>query len=111
MLGLLIIMVLGTALALLFSAANVFFRDVSNAVSVLTNFVRFGVPMMYPYALVDAAVRRAHRRCYLLNPIAEAVLLIQRAFWVGDDRATRRSTRGDSTCPPHLLPARACARC
>ena len=46
-------MLLGTALALLFSAANVFFRDFSSAVSILTNFVRFGVPMIYPYSLVD----------------------------------------------------------
>ena len=45
-------MVLGTALALLFSAANVFFRDFSSVVNILTNFVRFGVPMIYPYTLV-----------------------------------------------------------
>jgi ABC-2 type transport system permease protein len=51
-LAMLIIMSLGTALALVFSAANVFLRDVSNAVNVLSNFVRFGVPMMYPYTLV-----------------------------------------------------------
>jgi len=79
--GLLISMTLGTALALMFSAANVFLRDVSNAVSVLSNFVRFGVPMMYPYTLV--AIRfRGHTGWYLLNPITEAVLSFQRAFWV-----------------------------
>ena len=31
---------------------------------------------------------------YLLNPIAEAVLLIQRGFWVGERRG-RRSAGGD----------------
>ncbi|MSZ77247.1 MAG: ABC transporter, partial [Actinobacteria bacterium] len=51
-LGLLIIGTLGTAMALLFSAANVFFRDVSNVAAILTNFVRFGVPMIYPYTYV-----------------------------------------------------------
>jgi ABC-2 type transport system permease protein len=82
LMGLLTTMVLGTAMALLFSAANVFMRDVSNAVNVLSNFVRFGVPMMYPYALV-AARFHGHTDLYLLNPIAVAVLDFQRAFWVG----------------------------
>jgi len=77
-----IVMVLGTALALLFSTANVFFRDFSSAVSILTNFVRFGVPMIYPYTLV-ADRFRGHTDLYLANPIADAVLLMQRAFWVG----------------------------
>jgi ABC-type polysaccharide/polyol phosphate export permease len=80
--GLLISMTLGTALALMFSAANVFLRDVQNAVNVLSNFVRFGVPMMYPYVLV-AKRFHGHTTLYLLNPIVEAVLDFQRAFWVG----------------------------
>ncbi|WP_395656132.1 ABC transporter permease [Nocardioides sp.] len=77
-----IIMTLGTAMALLFSAANVFFRDVSNVASILTNFVRFGVPMIYPYSLV-AERFHGHTELYLADPLAEAVLLMQRAFWVG----------------------------
>jgi len=81
-LGLLISMTLGTALALMFSAANVFLRDISNAVNVLSNFVRFGVPMMYPYTLV-AQRFHGHTTIYLLNPISEAVLAFQRCFWVG----------------------------
>lgn len=87
-LALFIIGTLGTALALMFSAANVFFRDVSNVASILTNFVRFGVPMIYPYTLVDTRFGR-FAEYYLYNPIADAVLLFQRAFWVGttDDPA------------------------
>ena len=81
-LALIIIMVLGTAMALLFSAANVFFRDVGNVASILTNFVRFGVPMMYPYTLVQERFGPL-APYYLFNPIADAVLLFQRAFWVG----------------------------
>ena len=77
-----IIMTLGTAMALLFSAANVFFRDVSNVASIMTNFVRFGVPMIYPYSLV-AERFNGHTELYLADPLAEAVLLMQRAFWVG----------------------------
>ncbi len=81
-LALSIIMTLGTALALLFSAANVFFRDFSSVVTILTNLVRFGVPMIYPYSLVEERFGSL-APYYLLNPIADAVLLVQRAFWVG----------------------------
>ncbi len=81
-LALVIIMILGTGLALLFSAANVFFRDVGSVVNILTNLVRFGVPMIYSYEMVDQRFGSL-APYYLLNPIADAVLLFQRAFWVG----------------------------
>jgi ABC-2 type transport system permease protein len=98
--GLLISMTLGTALALMFSAANVFLRDISNAVNVLSNFVRFGVPMMYPYTLV-AQKFHGHTTIYLLNPISEAVLAFQRAFWVGATRHPGHTAHIDM--PPGLL--------
>src|ERR1700710_2034167 len=80
--GLLISMTLGTALALMFSAANVFLRDVSNAVNVLSNFVRFGGPETFPYT--GGALRiHVHTVISRLNPIVEAVLGFQRASWVG----------------------------
>ena len=82
LLAMMIIALLGTSLALMFSVANVFLRDVSSFVSILTNFVRFGVPMIYPYSLVDVRFGW-FAQFYLLNPIADAVLLMQQAFWVG----------------------------
>jgi ABC-2 type transport system permease protein len=81
LLGFAIIAVFGTALALLFSAANVFFRDFSNVVQTLTNFIRFGVPMIYPFTLVPERFGERFVDLYLANPIAEAVLLMQRCFW------------------------------
>jgi homopolymeric O-antigen transport system permease protein len=98
--GLLISMILGTALALMFSAANVFLRDVSNAVNVLSNFVRFGVPMMYPYVLV-AQRFHGHTNLYLLNPMVEAVLAFQRAFWVGATANPARTATFDM--PPNMF--------
>jgi ABC-2 type transport system permease protein len=98
--GLLISMTLGTALALMFSAANVFLRDISNAVNVLSNFVRFGVPMMYPYTLVDKRFD-GHTTLYLLNPITEAVLSFQRCFWVGATQHPAHTAAIDM--PPHLF--------
>jgi ABC-2 type transport system permease protein len=82
LLAIAILVLLGTALALMFSVANVFLRDVSSFVSILTNFVRFSVPMVYPYILV-ADRFGWFAKFYLLNPIADAVLLVQQAFWVG----------------------------
>jgi ABC-2 type transport system permease protein len=99
-LGLVIAMTLGTAMALFFSAANVFLRDVSNAVNVLSNFVRFGVPMMYPYVLVKLRFH-GHTNLYLLNPITEAVLDFQRAFWVGATSHPARTAAVDM--PPNLF--------
>jgi ABC-2 type transport system permease protein len=95
-----IIMVLGTALALLFSAANVFFRDFSSAVSIMTNFVRFGVPMIYPYSLVEQRFGQ-FAEYYLWNPIADAVLLFQRAFWVGTTDHPVLTAR--ENLPPNLF--------
>lgn len=84
LLGLLISMALGTGMALMLSAANVFLRDTSDAVTVLTNFVRFGVPMMYPFSYVaDSGIGERWVEVYLANPVTEAVLLMQRCFWVG----------------------------
>lgn len=81
-LALAICMSLGIALALLFSAANVFFRDFSSVVSILTNFVRFGVPMIYTYSMVNERFGAA-APYYLWNPLANATLLMQQAFWLG----------------------------
>lgn len=82
LLAIAIIAVLGTALALMFSAANVFFRDIGSFVGILSNFVRFGVPMIYPFTMVEDRFGAA-AAYYLYNPIADAVLLVQQAFWVG----------------------------
>lgn len=82
-LGFAIVAVWSTALALLFSAANVFARDFSNVVQTLTAFVHFSVPMIYPFTLVPERFGPGLVQVYLANPLAEAVLLMQRCFWTG----------------------------
>lgn len=77
-----IMAILGTALALLFSAANVLFRDFSNVVQIMTQFSTFSAPMIYPYTLVQDRFGE-FAQYYLFNPLAEAVLLFQRGFWTG----------------------------
>ncbi|MQW75700.1 ABC transporter [Nocardioides sp. dk4132] len=82
LLGFTLVAIWGTGLALLFSAANVFFRDFSNVVQTLTQFTTFSVPMIYPYSMVSDRFGE-YAQFYLFNPMAEAVLLFQRGFWAG----------------------------
>jgi ABC-2 type transport system permease protein len=77
-----ITMVFGTALALFFSALNVIVRDFQNVVGTLTTFIHFGVPMIYTFEMVADRFGREYVWIYLLNPVADAVLLAQRCFWV-----------------------------
>ena len=101
LLGFAIIAVLATALALLFSAANVFFRDFSNVVQTLTAFVHFSVPMLYPFTRVAGRFGAGFVGIYLANPLAEAVLLMQRLFWTTstDDPAATAAEH----LPDHLF--------
>ena len=89
LLGFALILILGLALALFFSVSNVFFRDFGKVVQTLSQFVTFSVPMLYPFTLVEERFGHTGAQIYLYNPVAEAVLLIQRCFWVGttDDPA------------------------
>jgi ABC-2 type transport system permease protein len=100
-LAIVIAMILGTALALLFSTANVFFRDFGSFVGIINNYVRFGVPMLYPYELVRDNLPHWLAQLYLCNPIATAVILFQRAFWVG---TTSDPDKWEAeTLPDHLF--------
>jgi len=71
------------ALALVFSAARVFFKDFQNIVATFTIFVTWSVPMIYPY---DRIANLFHgswaEQVYLANPIANGVILFQQFFWV-----------------------------
>ncbi|TIC87899.1 ABC transporter [Nocardioides sp. GY 10113] len=100
LIAIVMIMTIGTAVALVFSVANVFFRDFGNVVQVLLMFVRFGVPMIYPYSMVDDRFGEL-AKFYLLNPLADAVLLFQRAFWVGTTSDPEHTIQTD--LPPNLL--------
>jgi ABC-2 type transport system permease protein len=83
LLGFAIVLVLGTAMGVMFSAINVLFRDFTRIVQTLTNMVPFSVPMMYPYTMVaDRFGTGIWHELYLLNPVGSAVMLMQRGFWI-----------------------------
>jgi ABC-2 type transport system permease protein len=109
LLGFAIIMTFGTALALLFSSANVFFRDFQNIVATITYFVHFMVPMMYAYSQVKHSLQ-GHNfwlQVYLADPIAIATLLVQRLFWYGvaqnSPDAQTLVGRQALQFPPHIM--------
>jgi len=84
LLGFGIVILLGTGMGLMFSAVNVMYRDLTRVVRIFTGMVPFSVPMMYPYTLVKERFEAfpVIEHFYLANPIAEAVLLFQRGFWI-----------------------------
>ena len=97
LLGYAIIITFALGLALILSVGQVFLRDISQVVAIINNFIRFGVPMMYPYSLV-AERFHGHTDLYLANPIAVAVLLVQRCFWLpttSDQKATLADSMPD----------------
>lgn len=100
-LGISIITVLGTALALLFSAMNVFFRDFQNIVATFTLFTHWIVPMLYPFGklALSGLGQSWFYYFYLSNPLTIGVLLLQRAFWVPTLPDCTRRVRVD--CLPH----------
>lgn len=80
-LGFALMMTLGTALGLMFSCINVIFRDFQRIVQTFINMAQFSAPMMYPYWVTYDRFPGVLHDIYVLNPIAEAVMLVQRGFW------------------------------
>ena len=82
-LGVAILMTFAMAMALIFSALNVFFRDFQNIVGTVMQFMHFLVPMIYPFSMIYEGrdSNPVLYEIYTANPIAQGVLLLQRLFW------------------------------
>ena len=83
LIGIAILVTFSMAMALFFSALNVLYRDFQNIVQTIMQFIHFLVPMMYSYSVV-AELGKSHPllyQGYMANPLAEAVLLMQKLFW------------------------------
>lgn len=113
LLGFGIVILLGTGMGLMFSAVNVMYRDLTRVVRIFTGMVPFSVPMMYPWTLVQDRFEAfpVIAQLYLANPMAEAVLLFQRGFWIttvsDEDAAAAGSEYGftpglNANFPPDL---------
>jgi ABC-2 type transport system permease protein len=113
LLALTIVILLGAGMGLMFAAINVLYRDWTRVVQIFTQMLPFSVPMMYPYTMVADRFERfpVIQHLYLLNPITEAVLLMQRCFWITtisaeDARQAKEEWGFDAAVsvnfPPHL---------
>ncbi|MEN2738045.1 ABC transporter permease [Microbacterium sp. X-17] len=84
--ALLLLVAYGTAFALLFSALNVYLRDVQYLVEVGTMLVFWASPVVYSWTMVSSLVQSPLLLdIYTNNPLTLAVLGFQRAFWVAGD--------------------------
>jgi ABC-2 type transport system permease protein len=83
-LALAVLLVYGTALALILSAVNVYLRDVQYLVEIAMTVLFWLSPIVYSWELVRTAITsEALQQLYLANPVTAAVLAMQRALWVG----------------------------
>lgn len=86
-LSLALLLVWGLAFGLLFAAVNVFLRDVQYLVEIGLVVLFWTTPTVYSWELVKGAVGPLAETLYLANPLALAVLGMQRTFWVSGDGA------------------------
>lgn len=92
--GLALILVYGTALALILSAANVFLRDIQYLIEVIVMLLMWASPIVYSWEMVKRAVPEWLLEIYTNNPVTLAVMGFQKAFWVSGP---------ESSYPPDLL--------
>jgi ABC-2 type transport system permease protein len=82
----LLVVVYGTALALLLSALNVYLRDVQYLTSIVLMLAMWSSPIVYSWTMVKTVFARLHLPDWLLqvytnNPLTLAVLGFHKAFW------------------------------
>ena len=90
-----VLFVWATAFGLLLAAVNVYLRDVQYLVEISLVVLFWTTPTVYSLELVRGALNSpALESLYLANPLAAAVLGMQRAFWVAGDGLPQASDLG-----------------
>jgi ABC-2 type transport system permease protein len=85
-LSFLVILVYATALALVLSAVNVYLRDVQYLVEMILMIIFWASPAVYSWSLVHKRLKGGTlEQIYTANPVTQAVLGFQKAFWVAGD--------------------------
>ena len=85
-LGTMIIVLYGTALALILSAWNVYLRDIQYLVEIFVMIFFWVSPIVYSWELFTGVVESTIiQEIYLANPITLAVLGFQKTFWTSGD--------------------------
>jgi ABC-2 type transport system permease protein len=82
-LAVILMVVLGTAIALVLSAVNVYLRDVEHLIDIFLMVFFWASPIVYSVTFVHDALEGSWlEQAYLANPVTLAVLGMQRAMWV-----------------------------
>lgn len=89
-----VLFVWATAFGLVLAAINVYLRDVQYLVEISLTVLFWSTPTVYSLGLVRDAVGPTVEAIYLLNPLAAAVLGMQRVFWVAGDSAAQADGLG-----------------
>lgn len=82
-LAIVLMIVLGTAIALVLSAVNVYLRDIQHILEIVLLVLFWGSPILYSVGFVHTTLGGSWlEEVYLANPITLAVLGMQKAVWV-----------------------------
>jgi len=82
-LAIVLMIVMGTAIALVLAAVNVYLRDVQHIIEIVLLVLFWASPIVYSVSFVHRALGGGWlEQVYLANPITLAVLGMQRALWV-----------------------------
>lgn len=87
--GIVVLMIFCTAFGILFSALNVYFRDVQHFVEIGLLVLFWASPIVYSYELVTKFLGTSGfmLELYLLNPITIGILSFQRGMWVAGNES------------------------
>ena len=101
--SLVLIVVIGTAFALLLSAWNVYLRDIGYLLEVVLMVMLWASPIVYSFTMVKSFLGQGLAlEIYTNNPLTLAVLGFQKAFWIGGN--------GTAEFPPMEYPDQLLAR-
>ncbi|MBA4246745.1 MAG: sugar ABC transporter [Microbacterium sp.] len=98
LLGIVLIIVFGTALGILLAGLTVYLRDLEHLVEVILAVLFWASPIVYSYAFVSNAISGTWlEQLYLANPVTVAILGMQKGLWLAGSLA-----EGGVVWPPDL---------
>jgi ABC-2 type transport system permease protein len=102
-----IVLLYGVALAILFSALNVYLRDIEYLIDVGLLIFFWASPIVYSWSFVVGAAARTGlpwlEPVYLLNPMSAAIMAFQKGTWASGSRDTLMAD--GTVIPPQPWPA------
>ena len=102
-----VVLIYGTALAILLSGLNVFLRDIGYLVEVVMLIFFWASPIVYAWSFVVRAAQETGlywlEQVYMLNPMSIAIMAFQKGIWASGSEE-RINSQGE-VIPPQPWPA------